>query len=31
MINNDNGDEFTFTSVVSKSGIVKTLIVVPVK
>ena len=31
IINNDEGDEFTFTAVVSKSGIVKTLTVLPAK
>jgi hypothetical protein len=31
IINDDNGDEFTFTASVSKSGSVKNLTVVPVK
>ena len=31
IINNDKGDEFTFTAVVSKSGIVKNLNVAPAK
>jgi|SRR6516164_7722109 hypothetical protein len=31
IINNDKGDEFTFTAVVSKSGIVKSLTVAPAK
>jgi len=31
IINNDKGDEFTFTGLVSKSGIVKILTVVPAK
>ena len=31
IINDDNGDEFTFTASVSKSGSVKNLTVVPAK
>ena len=31
IINGDKGDEFTFTAVVSKSGIVKNLTVIPAK
>ena len=31
IINNDNGDEFTFTASVSKSGSVKSLTVVPMR
>jgi hypothetical protein len=31
VINNDNGDEFTFTAVASKAGNIKDLVVVPAK